>query len=398
MIKYVKSKSTALKNLLLDPSHLDILVRNISRVGFPVLSDAEHLDEAVNWLCRAHDATGKKGVSAGYMMTRGWQPPYPETTGYIIPTFLKYAELKNNDKFRQRAIEMGEWELEIQYDDGSVASGIGTEGKPMVFNTGQVMIGLQALYETTGDDRFLEGSKKAGDWLVDIQSEKGDWNKHVYCDIPHSYHSRVAWPLADLYRITGEKKYKNAAIKNVEWVLSVTEENGWSKYMAFDKYQSPFTHTIAYTFRGLLECAALLPEVNESAIKVVTTGMEKILEKFENRSANPVTGHEYLPSRLNMHWQSRDKESCITGNAQLSIVFMKLYELSGNASYFSAAQRLIDHVKKTQSLKSVNQNVKGAIPGSFPIWGNYLSLIYPNWAAKFFADAQMFKMKLLENG
>jgi len=31
--------------------------------------------------------------------------------------------------------------------------------------------------------------------------------------------------------------------------------------------------------------------------------------------------------------------------------------------------------------------VRGAIAGSYPLWGRYLRWRYPNWAAKFFLDA-----------
>ena len=33
-----------------------------------------------------------------------WDPPYHETTGYIISTFLKYAESVKDDSFVKRAI------------------------------------------------------------------------------------------------------------------------------------------------------------------------------------------------------------------------------------------------------------------------------------------------------
>jgi hypothetical protein len=36
--------------------------------------------------------------------------------------------------------------------------------------------------------------------------------------------------------------------------------------------------------------------------------------------------------------------------------------------------------------------VRGGIAGSAPIWGDYSRFEYPNWAAKFFADALMMDM------
>jgi hypothetical protein len=34
---------------------------------------------------------------------------------------------------------------------------------------------------------------------------------------------------------------------------------------------------------------------------------------------------------------------------------------------------------------------RGALPGSFPIWGRYAPLQYPNWATKFLADSLMLR-------
>jgi hypothetical protein len=33
------------------------------------------------------------------------------------------------------------------------------------------------------------------------------------------------------------------------------------------------------------------------------------------------------------------------------------------------------------------------VAGSFPIWGRYAPLSYPNWAAKFFVDALLLERK-----
>jgi hypothetical protein len=38
-------------------------------------------------------------------------------------------------------------------------------------------------------------------------------------------------------------------------------------------------------------------------------------------------------------------------------------------------------------LRTSNLNVRGAIAGSYPIYGRYERLKYPNWATKFFVDA-----------
>jgi hypothetical protein len=67
-----------------------------------------HVEEAVGWLKRAHDAAPDKGVARGYsvgwdpyFMSKGWQPSYPETTGYIIPTIFDCARYLGDMEYRR---------------------------------------------------------------------------------------------------------------------------------------------------------------------------------------------------------------------------------------------------------------------------------------------------------
>src|SRR5687768_11565693 len=62
---------------------------------------APHRDEALAWLDRAQQH-GAGGFARGYSLVRdpyfgwtGWQPAYPETTGYIIPTLLAASRWLN---------------------------------------------------------------------------------------------------------------------------------------------------------------------------------------------------------------------------------------------------------------------------------------------------------------
>ena len=73
-------------HLFLRPSHWKLLLEQYN--DRCPQNDLVHLESALKWLCQAHEK-GACGVSAGYSFFRGWLPPYPETTGYIIPTMLR---------------------------------------------------------------------------------------------------------------------------------------------------------------------------------------------------------------------------------------------------------------------------------------------------------------------
>jgi hypothetical protein len=59
--------------------------------------------------------------------------------------------------------------------------------------------------------------------------------------------------------------------------------------------------------------------------------------------------------------------------------------------YQDAASRGIDYVRRTIQLHP-EPGISGGIRGSFPIDGGYTRFQYPNWAAKFFIDAQLLEI------
>ena len=50
------------------------------------------------------------------------------------------------------------------------------------------------------------------------------------------------------------------------------------------------------------------------------------------------------------------------------------------------------YLKTMQKLDVMDPVVRGGIAGSSPIWGDYSRFEYPNWAAKFFADALLMDL------
>ena len=55
----------------------------------------------------------------------------------------------------------------------------------------------------------------------------------------------------------------------------------------------------------------------------------------------------------------------------------------------------MDLLKGLQNIKSKNEGIRGALGGSYPIWGDYMTYAFPNWAVKFFADALMIQESVM---
>ena len=163
----------------LRPPHVPVLVRDALGISHQIRTSGEHLDAAMRWLCQAQDVSRNGGVAAAYSLLRGWEPPYPETTGYIIPTFLHFYRLTGNKEYRERALQMGEWLLTIQLEGGPFQAGYyggaPDPSSPSVFNTGQIMLGLCRLYRETLDPRYHLAASRAAEWLVQVQDPDGAW-------------------------------------------------------------------------------------------------------------------------------------------------------------------------------------------------------------------------------
>jgi DUF1680 family protein len=329
-------------------------------------------------------------------MVRGWLPPYPETTGYIIPTFLEYAERQGNDKYVERAVRMGDWETEIQLPTGAVRGGMGINDYPVIFNTGQVLQGWTALYRRTALQKYLDSAIRAGDWLTAVQDSDGKWVKHAYHGVPTTYHSRVAWPLLELAQASGSSKYAKAAERHILWTLAQVQSDGWIENMGFELGRAPWTHTIAYTLEGIAECAVYLcGDVQKQCMDAVTMAMTRLMEKYELGKDNPYGMPRYLPARFGPSWQPEADYSCLTGDAQISLIWLRLYQRTGDMRLLNAALKMIEQLKTRQNLTSRNAGIRGALPGSYPVWGKYHPFEYVNWAAKFFADALMTQQSSL---
>ena len=341
------------------------------------------LSAAMHWLCLAQDITNCGGISAGFSFRNGWEAAYPETTGYIVETFYDYAAYSGNDEFRRRARKMVEWLLSIQTPFGAFQGGpVDVDGRPVVFNTGMILFGLVRAYQEEGEGKFLGAAIKAGDWLCKVQDSDGEWRKYTYKGKVHTYKTRVAWALLELYKVSEESRYLEAAKRNLEWAALQQQENGFFTHMAFED-ETPYTHTIAYTIRGLLESGLILK--NERLIEAAGKPAERLFRHFEIK--------RNFPGQFDRNWSPLGKYTCLTGCAQMSVIWSIISNISGDSRYLHASLKMNDYLVRTQISLPSNHDINGAIMGSQPISGNYMSYYFPNWAAKFFADAMILSQK-----
>ncbi|MGD9489368.1 MAG: prenyltransferase/squalene oxidase repeat-containing protein [Calditrichaceae bacterium] len=347
-----------------------------------------HLDEAYGWLCRAQDATKNGGVSSAFHLYRGWLTSYPETTGYIIETLLDYHHIRQEESIIIRVRKMADWLLEIQFEDGAFPDM--SLKKKMVFDTGQIIFGLIKIFEFTKDEKYLDSAVKAADWLLKTQDKDGAWRNGAYNDIPHTYYSRVAWSLLKVHQHASDDKYLRANRINVEWALSNQQDTGWFKNAAFTLKDgvTPFTHTIAYTLRGILESGIYLNKTKY--ITSVVKAVDALIEKIPDRG--------FISGIYDKNWNGNPKFSCLTGSAQLAIILFILAKELSDQKYYIKGTEINTYLMSRQNISGNNIYIRGGIAGSYPIWGNYIHFAYPNWAAKFFMDSLLKEKRLSQTG
>jgi hypothetical protein len=364
------------------PTHLRLIAADLLHgPAQPVADHDAHLRSAIEWLCLAQDVrrgqVDQGGVSAGWSFEDGWLPSYPETSGYIVETLVQAAIALERPELRLRAQAILDWELSIQNVDGSFPGHFGEPGSaPVVFNTGQIMHGMVTGFEVFGRDDCLEAAVKAGGWLARCQDDDGCWRRNVHNRCPHTYNTRAAWALLRAGEAAGDAMLRTAARRNMEWAVAQQTPSGWFASNAFVPNRAPFTHTIAYAIRGLLEGGAMLAE--ERFVSAALTAARALA------AAQRPDGS--LAGTFADGWRPAAGYCCLTGVAQMCINWLRLRRIVAEEELAAAAQRGIRYLKTTQRLVG-RPEVAGAIAGSMPIWGGYSRFEYPNWAAKFFADA-----------
>lgn len=353
----------------------------------------KHLDATIKWLCRAQDRCGGYGVSAGYSFLDGWYPPYPETTGYTIPTFYDYADLTGQEEFRDRARRMADWEIEVQLPCGGVQGGHYTgptgDRRPVVFNTGQVILGWCRAYTETADEKYLDAALRAGDWLLLIQSPEGYWRQDgpVTYTMVHAYDARTAWSLLEIDALINGGRYAEAAGRNLEWTLAQQQENGWFRNNNFNRDYQPPTHSISYVMEGLIESERLTGD--DRYLNAALKTARKLLNILQMRG--------FIAGEFDADWNPVGNYSCLTGDAQTASVWLQLFRKTGDEDFLYGAIELNNYVKATQRLRSLHPGVRGGVRGSLPLHARYQPYCYPNWAAKFLADSLMLEECILIN-
>jgi hypothetical protein len=334
-------------------------------------------DAAIDWINNSIDVHGGRGSSAYFQPLRGWAPAYPETTGYLIPTILTIGQEYTKESLINRALSCADWLCTIQKENGHFPAGVGGTLPSNVFDTGQILLGLTAVYKYIGCDHYYEALEKACQRLLTLLDKDASWQKDGYVKgYSPAYYTRVVWALLDANIVLELPKIKEKLTFTLDHYADQLSDNLSFQNWSFATGEPAFTHTIAYTIRGFLESGILL---NESRFI-------NLAQKISDRIIKLMEQNGNLAGSYESNWQGDHHFICVPGHFQMVIIFNRLFELTEDEKYRHWAEKLFLVGQKTQSLLPV-KGMKGGFPGSWPIWGKYQRFKWLNWGAKFYLDA-----------
>ena len=349
------------------------------------IPSSDALRSVVGWMLDAQRPDG--GIAAYYSLLTGYSESYPEVTGYIIPTLYDFDRLTGKPIVRHAAYLATDWLLSLQMRSGAFPGGVSgpaSDAQPSVFNAGQILQGLVRAYVETANSKILQRAVAAGDWLAAIQQADGFWTGFAaYQGTAHTYYSMVSWALAQLAEESKNPGHAAAADRNIDWVLAHAQPSGWIDGINLRGHPS-YLHFIAYVIQGTLEYGIL--RRRDDAIHAAAKSAWVLLRKFET--------HKRLLGTYEPDFKGGQRFSCLTGNAQMSCIWLRLFEVTSDLRYLNAALKMNEMLKQLLPSKG-RRGVVGGVAGSYPIWGAYQPMRFISWGCKFLADALMLEERLM---
>jgi len=343
------------------------------RGGGHLESDEEHLRRAAAWLLAAQRAAGGGGYAHSYHLATGWEPPYPETTGYIMPSLRRLGAKLNSAALGASVAAAHRWLTTIQEPEGNFRD---LAGRAQVFDTGQILIGLNDIVEHGPESSGRPALIRAATWLTSVQEQDGSFVTFAYGGRPHAYYARVGAALLTAGRVADDEHFRQAGLKNLDWTLTQQEPNGFFRNLSFAD-EPPFLHTMMYVIEGLLDGYA-------------ETGQERFLvsaRRFADRLREVAEARDgLLRSQYHFDYSVANPEKCLTGLAQWAAIAFRFAHLLGDSRWRTEGKKSLDFVKR-QQIFSADPALNGGIFGSAPIHGRYMRFTVPNWGVKFFVDA-----------
>ncbi len=299
------------------------------------MNTVRHFERALAWI------EANTVANAGIAVSSQSDKPYPEVSGYFIPTLLAWNE-------QERALAYGRWLLTRQHEAG--CWGDPNLDEPYAFDTGQIIKGLLSLHESTGTLEWEPALRRACNWIVSRIDDAGK---------PHVPDEK-AWgnevPLGVLLYSFEAVRRAGVVLNEPAWIESIDRSVAWFTAQPALVEFTHLSHFHAYILEALCDLG-----LHDLARK----GMKKVADLQRSDGA--------VPAYRNVRWV------CSTGLFQYAIVWYKLGEIERGDSAFTYATKL--------------QNRSGGWYGSYGLFSKYFRKAEISWAVKYYLDALSLRLR-----
>lgn len=273
--------------------------------------------------------------------------PYPEVTGYYIPTLLSIGETALAENFARFLVT-------IQNPDGSFS--LDNPALKYVFDTGQVIRGWVAILDRMPE--LAEPLRRACDWIINTANPStgallkpapgGDWSLGHRGEVSEGIHLYVLAPMRKAAELLGLPYIRAAADKALAYYLANVELTDFTR-------PNMLSHFYGYIQEALFELGC---------VEQARAGMASAAAlQAENGS---------VPAYANVQWV------CSTGLAQLAITWYLLGERE-------RADRALAFVAQLQ-------NESGGFYGSYGVDATYFPTEEIPWAVKYAIEAEQLRI------
>lgn len=283
---------------------------------------AHPINRALGWLKRHSFFSG--AIAHGTWDTL----PYPEITGYAIPTLRSWGE-------RECAFRAAIWLASIQKQSGGVEA---PDGLVHVFDAAQALRGFLAVFP---DLPYLESNiRKAAQFMINQQNENGIFKEEYGGTIPEAIHLFALKPLSDAGAVLRQPHFTESAMQALEGYKHSLGQFDWNMQ----------AHFWGYVLEGLLEM-----------------GEQELVARLSGDLLRYQNADGCFPAYPGASWVDA------SGTAQFAGVLFR-------TGHSAAGRRAIQYLESVQS-------PSGGFLGSYGPAASYFPDREISWPVKFFLDA-----------
>ena len=105
----------------------------------------------------------------------------------------------------------------------------------------------------------------------------------------------------------------------------------------------------------------------------------------------------FIPGCIGADFRGTVDWCCLTGTAQSAIVWGRLFQLTGKPAYREAMHRANLYLMRRHDIDNPDPRLRGGIPGSWPVSGDYGRLKILNWATNFFVEGLLLDKSVMND-